>query len=66
MRTFRNFNWFPLIVVLIAIAGAAGLVYVIARTTADYRNQCHDAGGHIVEVSGSHVCVDHDNRIILV
>jgi hypothetical protein len=61
-----NLPWFGIIVTLVIVVGLGGASWLIYAMIDDYRRQCHNVGGHIIDVKGNEICVDHDNRIIFV
>lgn len=58
--------WFAIIMTVIIIGFLSVVIYAVAVDIIDYRNQCHNVGGHIITVRTNDVCVDHDGKIILV
>lgn len=46
------------------VAVVGGIGWLAYASIDDYRGQCHGQGGHIVEVKGTEVCVDRENRVI--
>ena len=55
------------------VAAIAGIVLVVAciawgivNTQRAWRGECHDAGGHVINVENVDICVDRDNRVILI
>ena len=61
-----EFDWVIFTMVVVCVGLLTGAGFIVYGTINDYRAQCHDAGGHIIEVQGDEVCVDHDNRVIFV
>jgi hypothetical protein len=51
--------------VLVVAAVVGGVCWVVYAHVDDYRGQCHDAGGHIIDIRDAEICVDRDNRVIL-
>jgi hypothetical protein len=62
----RDIPWFGILMTLVVLAALALGVWAIYASIADYRNQCHDSGGHIITTNSNDVCVDHDNKVIFV
>jgi hypothetical protein len=60
----RYFPWFGVTVTLIIIAVLGGFVWLVYASVDGYRTECHNAGGHIITVNGSEICVDRDYRVI--
>jgi hypothetical protein len=59
-------DWGVFIWLMILIGGVfTGLGMLLYGTVTDHREQCHRASGHIIELRGDEVCVDHDNRVII-
>lgn len=56
--------WFGIGIILGALALFSGIGFGIYLHMDSYRNECHDAGGHVVVVKDVEICVDHDNRVI--
>lgn len=56
--------WFGILTTIGVIIVVAGLGWLIWAHADDYRGQCHDAGGHIIEVRDAEICVDRENRVI--
>ena len=50
--------------VLVIMAVVGGVCWIAYADMDGYRSQCHDAGGHVVEVRGYDICVDRENRVI--
>lgn len=61
----RYFPWFGFLMTVVIIAFIAGLGWIIWLDIDGNRQECHRAGGHIINVNSNEVCVDHDNRVIL-
>lgn len=63
---FWNLNY----AVVAAIAGVvlvvACIVWGVVNTQRAWRGECHNAGGHVIEVEKADICVDRDNRVILI
>lgn len=65
-RGFREeVPWFPIAVTFLILvmltAGAAGIYLPIQA----YRKECHGQGGHIITPRSDEICVDRENRVII-
>jgi hypothetical protein len=59
-------DWGSFIWLMTLIGGVlTGLGMLLYGTITDNREQCHRASGHIIKIHGSEICVDHDNRVII-
>lgn len=60
-----DFSWVGPTLVFLVFLGFLGAVgWIIYADANDYRRQCHDSGGHIIEVKDTEICVDRDNGVI--
>lgn len=50
--------------VLVVAAVIGGIFWIVYADIDGYRRQCHDAGGHVVDVRNNEICVDRENRVI--
>lgn len=62
----RDIPWFGITMTLVVLTALVFGAWAIYASIADYHNQCHDSGGHIISVHDNEVCVDHDNKVIFV
>lgn len=59
--------WLPIVVVVVFVAMLGGLAYSIyssVQSENHFVRQCHDQGGHTVDVSRSKICVGSDGRYL--
>ena len=42
------------------------IVWGVVNNERAWRGECHDAGGHVIDVNNTDICVDRDNRVILI
>lgn len=69
-RTDRLLNrlealpWFGILTTIGVVLVVAGLGLLLWAHVDSYRGQCHDAGGHIIDIRDAEICVDRDNRVI--
>lgn len=54
---------FVLVGVLAAVFGVSYLIYANDRA---WRSECHNAGGHVIEVEKTDICVDRELRVIFI
>lgn len=73
MREFLKDAWemftdiLPVVLLVSVILGLAGLiVWAIISDENDYTSRCEARGGHVIEVIDTDICVDDDNRVLLV
>jgi hypothetical protein len=60
----RNFPWFGVTITVIIVGFLTLLGWTTYAHIDGYRSQCHNAGGHIIEVRDEEICVDRENRVI--
>jgi hypothetical protein len=64
-QVFKDRMWIVFWVLIVA-AVIGTLCWIIYADIDGYRSQCHNAGGHIVDIHDTEICVDRDNRVILI
>lgn len=60
----RRFDWglfFIVVTIIVVVLGLGELLYLVIDSE---RSECHNLGGHMVNVNGDSVCVDRDDRVI--
>lgn len=66
MYSKREFPWFGVLVALVLLALVAGVVWLILADINEYDRACRERGGRTVEIHGSTICVDENDRVILI
>lgn len=61
---FMDLPWWGILWTLLVIVMLIGAGFAIYRGVVGYRTECHNAGGHIIDVRDADICVDRDNRVI--
>lgn len=70
MKIIKNFfewvvdAWFGIAVTIVISMFIGGLIWLVIADETGYREQCHNSGGHIIEVHGNDICVDREQRVI--
>lgn len=63
---FWNLNYAVLAAIAAVVLVVACVVWGVVNVKRAWRGECHDAGGHVIKVENTDICVDRDNRVILI
>lgn len=63
---FWDLNYAVVTTFVVVVLVVACVVWGVVNNQRAWRGECHDAGGHVIEVENADICVDRDNRVILI
>ena len=65
-RGFREeVPWFPIFIILMILTMLVGLSAAVYLPLKAYERECHGQGGHIITPRTEGICVDRENRVII-
>jgi len=62
-ESFKDNMWIIFWILVVAVI-VGSLCWISYADISGYRRECHNAGGHVVEVRGYDICVDRENKVI--
>lgn len=66
MKDFWDVWGFPIVIGSIVVLFFVGVGFFVKYSDDKYRDNCHKAGGHVIEVNNGKVCADDDMKIVIV
>lgn len=61
---FWDLNYVMIATIVGIVLVVACIVWGFVSNQRAWRGECHDAGGHVINVENADICVDRENRVI--